>query len=214
MSSASARAQYQQHALWRSAADFRAYPGVATKSSRTAAPTPRTSTTSGEADEAHHPRGHETFTRNEGKPPKVVSAGREHAWTPDLLRKRVGVTWRTGRRRPADLAARAPGASWWCRTRSSHRFAQIIHRHHTAREFCDMLVDQFEEMIERARTIRWCSHFYPSACVRLSVRLRLRARRCSCWRQVHRSALEMPPGRDRRLLPHARAGDHPRELIR
>ena len=27
---------------------------------------------------------------------------------------------------------------------------QIIHRQHTAREFCDMLVDQFEEMVEQS----------------------------------------------------------------
>jgi hypothetical protein len=27
---------------------------------------------------------------------------------------------------------------------------QIIHRQHTGREFCDMLVDQFEEMLEQS----------------------------------------------------------------
>ena len=29
---------------------------------------------------------------------------------------------------------------------------QIIHRQHTAREFCDMLVDQFEEMLAQSAT--------------------------------------------------------------
>jgi len=49
----------------------------------------------------------------------------------------------------------------WLRTRSGPLLSvpypvelndspQIIHRQHTAREFCDMIVDQFEEMVEQS----------------------------------------------------------------
>ena len=49
----------------------------------------------------------------------------------------------------------------WMRTRAGRLLSvpypvelndspQVIHRQHTGREFCDMLVDQFEEMVEQS----------------------------------------------------------------
>ena len=95
-----------------------------------------------------------TFTRNEGRPPKGwMGAGTyENATTPDLL-KEAGyeyiMDW------PHD------DQPIWMRTRAGPILSvpypaelndspQVIHRQHTAREFCDMLVDQFEEMAEQS----------------------------------------------------------------
>ena len=94
----------------------------------------------------------ETFARNERKRPTGwMGAGTyENSWTPDLL-KEAGyeyiMDW------PHD------DQPIWMRTRSGPILSvpypaelndspQIIHRQHTGREFCDMLVDQFEEMVE------------------------------------------------------------------
>jgi hypothetical protein len=96
----------------------------------------------------------ETFTRNEGKKPKGwMGAGTyENSWTPDVL-KEAGyeyiMDW------PHD------DQPIWMRTRSGPILSvpypaelndspQVIHRQHTGREFCDMLVDQFEEMAEQS----------------------------------------------------------------
>ena len=96
----------------------------------------------------------ETFARNEGKRPKGwMGAGTyENSWTPDLL-KEAGydyiMDW------PHD------DQPIWMRTRAGPILSvpypaelndspQIIHRQHTGREFCDMLVDQFEEMVEQS----------------------------------------------------------------
>jgi len=96
----------------------------------------------------------DTFVRNEGRPLKGwMGAGTyENAWTPDLL-KEAGyeyiMDW------PHD------DQPIWMRTRSGPILSvpypaelndspQIIHRQHTGREFCDMLVDQFEEMVEQS----------------------------------------------------------------
>ena len=96
----------------------------------------------------------ETFRRHEGKPPQGwMGAGTyENPWTPDLL-KEAGyeylMDW------PHD------DQPIWMRTRSGPILSvpypaelndspQIIHRQHTGREFCDMLVDQFEEMVEQS----------------------------------------------------------------
>jgi hypothetical protein len=96
----------------------------------------------------------ETFTRNEGRRPKGwMGAGTyENSWTPDLL-KEAGydyiMDW------PHD------DQPIWMRTRSGNILSvpypaelndspQVIHRQHTGREFCDMLVDQFEEMVEQS----------------------------------------------------------------
>ena len=96
----------------------------------------------------------ETFARHEGKPPKGwMGAGTyENPWTPDLL-KEAGYTYVMDW--PHD------DQPIWMRTRSGPILSvpypaelndspQIIHRQHTAREFCDMLVDQFEEMVEQS----------------------------------------------------------------
>jgi allantoinase len=96
----------------------------------------------------------ETFTRNEGRPPKgwMGAGAYENAWTPDLLKEagyRYVMDW------PHD------DQPIWMRTRSGPILSvpypvelndspQVIHRQHTGREFCDMLVDQFEEMVEQS----------------------------------------------------------------
>jgi len=108
-----------------------------------------------EADEARVIREvTETFARHEGAPPKGWLSGGayEHAWTPDLL-KEAGYAYITDW--PCD------DQPIWMRTRSGPILSvpypvelndspQIIHRQHTGREFCDMLVDQFEEMAEQS----------------------------------------------------------------
>lgn len=96
----------------------------------------------------------ETFIRHEGKQPKGWFSGGsyEHTWTPDLL-KEAGYVYFSDW--PCD------DQPMWLRTRAGPLLSvpypvelndspQIIHRQHTAREFCDMLVDQFEEMIEQS----------------------------------------------------------------
>ena len=95
-----------------------------------------------------------TFTQREGKAPKGWLSGGsyEHAWTPDLLKE-------AGYRYLSDWPC--DDQPIWMRTRSGpllnvpypvelNDSPQIIHRQHTAREFCDMLVDQFEEMAEQS----------------------------------------------------------------
>ena len=108
-----------------------------------------------EADEARIIREvTETFARNEGSPPGGWLSGGayEHSWTPDLL-KEAGYRYFTDW--PCD------DQPIWMRTRSGPLLCvpypvdlndspQIIHRQHTGREFCDMLVDQFEEMAEQS----------------------------------------------------------------
>ena len=96
----------------------------------------------------------ETFARHEGKPVEGwMGAGTyENPWTVDLL-KEAGYTYVMDW--PHD------DQPIWMRTRSGPILSvpypaelndspQIIHRQHTAREFCDMLVDQFEEMVEQS----------------------------------------------------------------
>ena len=96
----------------------------------------------------------ETFARHEGKPPKgwMGAGAYENPWTPDLLKEAgyiYSMDW------PCD------DQPIWMRTRSGpillvpypvelNDSPQVIHRQHTGREFCDMLVDQFEEMIEQS----------------------------------------------------------------
>ena len=96
----------------------------------------------------------ETFTRNEGQAPKgwMGAGAYENATTPDLL-KEAGyeyvMDW------PHD------DHPIWMRTRAGPILSvpypvelndspQVVHRQHTGREFCDMLVDQFEEMAEQS----------------------------------------------------------------
>ena len=96
----------------------------------------------------------ETFARNEGKRPKgwMGAGAYENSWTPDLL-KEAGyeyiMDW------PHD------DQPIWMRTRAGPILSvpypvelndspQVVHRQHTGREFCDMLVDQFEEMVEQS----------------------------------------------------------------
>ena len=96
----------------------------------------------------------ETFKRNEGKAPKgwMGAGAYENATTPDLL-KEAGyeyvMDW------PHD------DQPIWMRTRAGPILSvpypvelndspQVVHRQHTGREFCDMLVDQFEEMVEQS----------------------------------------------------------------
>ena len=96
----------------------------------------------------------ETFARHEGKSVKGwMGAGTyENPWTVDLL-KEAGYTYVMDW--PHD------DQPIWMRTRSGPILSvpypaelndspQIIHRQHTAREFCDMLVDQFEEMLDQS----------------------------------------------------------------
>ncbi len=96
----------------------------------------------------------ETFARNEAARPKgwMGAGAYENATTPDLL-KEAGyeylMDW------PHD------DQPIWMRTRAGPILSvpypaelndspQVIHRQHTGREFCDMLVDQFEEMAEQS----------------------------------------------------------------
>jgi allantoinase len=94
----------------------------------------------------------ETFTRNEGKAPKgwMGAGAYENSTTPDLLKEAEYVMdW------PHD------DQPIWMRTRAGPILSvpypvelndspQVVHRQHTGREFCDMLVDQFEEMAEQS----------------------------------------------------------------
>ena len=95
----------------------------------------------------------ETFARHEGKSVKGwMGAGTyENPWTVDLL-KEAGYTYVMDW--PHD------DQPIWMRTRSGpilsvpypaelNDSASIIHRENTAREFADMIVDQFDEMIEQ-----------------------------------------------------------------
>jgi allantoinase len=96
----------------------------------------------------------ETFKRNEGRSPKgwMGAGAYENSTTPDLL-KEAGyeyiMDW------PHD------DQPIWMRTRAGRILSvpypvelndspQVVHRQHTGREFCDMLVDQFEEMVEQS----------------------------------------------------------------
>ena len=107
-----------------------------------------------EADEAHVIKEvTDTFTKNEGKAPAgwMGAGAYENATTPDLLKEagyRYTMDW------PCD------DQPFWMRTRSGPLLSvpypvelndspQIIHRQHTAREFCDMFVDEFEEQAEQ-----------------------------------------------------------------
>jgi allantoinase len=96
----------------------------------------------------------ETFKRHEGKPPKgwMGPGAAENTTTPDLL-KEAGYTYIMDW--PAD------DQPFWMKTRSGKLLAvpypvelndaqMAIHRAHTPREFCDMMIDQFEEMIEQS----------------------------------------------------------------
>jgi len=94
----------------------------------------------------------ETFARHEGRAPTgwMGSGAYENAYTADLLKEagyKYLMDW------PMD------DQPIWMRTRSGPILSvpypvelndsqQNIHRKHSAREFCDMVVDQFEEMIE------------------------------------------------------------------
>ena len=96
----------------------------------------------------------DTFTKNEGKAPQGwMGAGTyENSTTPDLLKEagyRYVMDW------PCD------DQPIWMRTRAGPLLCvpypaeindspAIVHRQHTAREFCDMIVDQFDEMIEQS----------------------------------------------------------------
>ena len=96
----------------------------------------------------------DTFARNEGAPLKgwMGAGAAENATTPDLV-KEAGYTYLMDW--PCD------DQPFWMRTRSGpilsvpypvelNDAAQEIHRHHTAREFCEMVVDQFDEMVEQS----------------------------------------------------------------
>jgi len=94
----------------------------------------------------------ETFARHEGRAPTgwMGSGAYENAYTADLLKEagyKYLMDW------PMD------DQPIWMRTRSGPILSvpypvelndsqQNIHRKHSAREFCDMVIDQFEEMIE------------------------------------------------------------------
>jgi hypothetical protein len=107
-----------------------------------------------EADEAEAIRqATETFKKLGLTPKGWMGAGAyENPWTLDLL-KEAGYTYSMDW--PCD------DQPIWLRTRSGPLLSvpypvelndspQIIHRQHTGREFCDMLVDQFEEMVEQS----------------------------------------------------------------
>ncbi|MGH8733959.1 MAG: polysaccharide deacetylase family protein [Burkholderiales bacterium] len=94
------------------------------------------------------------ITRREGRPPKgwMGPAAAESNVTPDLL-KEAGYSYVMDW--PAD------DQPFWLRTRSGpilsvpypaelNDSASIIHRENTAREFADMIVDQFDEMVEQS----------------------------------------------------------------
>ena len=96
----------------------------------------------------------ETFKRHEGKPPKgwMGSGAAENGTTPDLL-KEAGYTYTMDW--PAD------DQPFWMKTRSGRLLSvpypvelndaqQALHRHHTPREFCEMVVDQFDEMVRQS----------------------------------------------------------------
>ena len=111
----------------------------------------------------------------------------------------------------------------WMRTRSGPILSvpypvelndspQIIHRQHTGREFCDMLVDQFEEMVEQ-------SEKHPLVC-NVSIHpyifgypFRLRPLRKALAAlpvgQVRGARVEMHAGRNRGLLSDAKTRHHP-----
>ncbi len=116
-----------------------------------------------EADEARVIRDvTETFARHEGKPRKrwMGAGAYENPWTPDLPIE-AGYAYIVDC--PHD------DQPIWMRARSVpilsvphpvelNDSSQIIHRQHTGREFCDMLVDQFEEMVEQsARRLLLCN---------------------------------------------------------
>lgn len=96
----------------------------------------------------------ETIARHEGRPPRgwIGAGAYENPWTPDLL-KEAGyeylMDW------PFD------NQPVWMRTRAVPILAvpypvelndspQVIHRQHSARELCDMPVDQFEERLAQS----------------------------------------------------------------
>ena len=94
----------------------------------------------------------QTFAQREGTPPKGWLSGGsyENPWTVDLVQE-AGYSYICDW--PCD------DQPFWMRTRSGPLLSvpypvelndspQIIHRQHTGREFCDMLVDHFEEMAE------------------------------------------------------------------
>jgi allantoinase len=96
----------------------------------------------------------ETFKRHEGKAPKgwMGPGAAENGTTVDLL-KEAGYTYVMDW--PAD------DQPFWMKTRSGRILAvpypvelndaqMAIHRAHTPRDFCDMMVDQFDEMIEQS----------------------------------------------------------------
>lgn len=96
----------------------------------------------------------ETFRKNEGKPPKgwMGPGAAENATTPDLLKEagyKYTMDW------PTD------DQPFWMNTRSGKLLSipypvelndaqQAIHRAHTPREFCEMMLDQFEEMLQQS----------------------------------------------------------------
>jgi len=96
----------------------------------------------------------DTFTKKENKPPKgwLGQGAYENPWTPDLLKE-------AGYRYVSDWPC--DDQPLWMRTRSGPILSvpypvelndspAVLHRQHSGREFCDMLVDQFEEMIEQS----------------------------------------------------------------
>jgi allantoinase len=97
----------------------------------------------------------DTIARHEGRPPKgwFGAGAYETAHTPDLL-KELGYTYLMDW--PMD------DQPVWMRTRSGPILSvpypietddaqAIIHRKHSAADFCDMIVQQFEEMVEQCR---------------------------------------------------------------
>jgi polysaccharide deacetylase len=96
----------------------------------------------------------ETFTRMEGKRPKgwMGAGAYENSTTPDLL-KEAGYTYLMDW--PCD------DQPFWMGTRAGRILSvpypvevndspAVVHRQHSGREFCDMIVDQFDEMIEQS----------------------------------------------------------------
>jgi len=95
----------------------------------------------------------ETFLKHEGIAPKgwMGPGAAENGTTPDLL---VEAGYKYSMDWPSD------DQPFWMNTRSGKLLSipypvelndaqQAIHRHHTPREFCEMMVDQFDEMIEQ-----------------------------------------------------------------
>ena len=149
-------AQHQQPPLRLCAADIRSDPAPQRRDRRVmAARTPRICMTlCGKPDEARVIKEiTETFASHEGAPPQGwMGAGTyENATTPDLLKEagyKYLMDW------PCD------DQPIWMRTRSGPLLCvpypaeindspAIVHRQHSAREFCEMIVDQFDEMIEQ-----------------------------------------------------------------